>query len=396
MGGLFGDEIENINKSDEVIDFSEAEQEKEIEITPRSNPDLFGHDKTEKLLLNDYKLGRLPHSIILAGAVGIGKATLAFRLARFLFSQSIDDSSAALFEDEDKTEIDNFYVSPNNPIFKRVVSAGHADLLVIEREFDSKRGRLKNEISVESVRKIHPFMHKTAAEGGWRVVIIDGAEGLNRSSQNALLKILEEPPKNAIIILTTSQAGAFLPTIRSRCRLLNMPALGANIVSELLDRIMPELGDGEKDILISIAEGSIGKAIKFYEEDGISLYRQLIDIISTIPNLDMVKLHELSDKIGRYGSEANYYTAMNIISGWCERQARAIARGQGVMQSISASDSEIFKKITESYSPDHFLNAWEVITKLIKDVERYNLDKRQAVIGSFLALQNPNYKGIAI
>jgi len=88
-------------------------------------------------------------------------------------------------------------------VFHRVASSGHADLMTVEREFDEKKGRLKNDISVESVRRIHPFVRMTAAEGGWRVVIVDGAEYLNASSQNALLKVLEEPPKKTVLILTT-------------------------------------------------------------------------------------------------------------------------------------------------------------------------------------------------
>lgn len=351
-----------------------------VDLAPRANPDFMGHEDIEKSLLKDAAAGRLPHALILAGPAGIGKATLAFRLARFLFAQGSGD---------------RLYVSSSNPVFHRVASGGHADLLTVEREFDEKKNRLKTDISVEAVRRIHPFLRMTASEGGWRIVIVDGAECLNASSQNAILKILEEPPKKTILILTTSQPGSFLPTIRSRCRMVNMEPLPEKTVSALLDKMIPGIPNDEKSALSRFAQGSIGKAMQFYQEEGIALYRQLLGVVSTLPDLDMLKVHDLAEKYGKYGAEQNYATLAEILTGWCERQARAAARG-GAASDILPGDAAVFKKIGAAYPPGHFLNAWEKISKLVLQTETYNLDKRQAILGAFLSLSRSEYQGFSL
>jgi len=363
------------------------------EVTPRSNPDFFGHEDIEKYLLQDYLAGRMPHALILAGPPGIGKATLAFRLARYLFSQADGRQGAGLFGDSAPPA--SLYVAPEHPVFRRVASAGHADLLTVEREFDEKKGRFKNDISVEAVRRIHPFLRMTAAEGGWRVVIVDGAECLNTSSQNALLKVVEEPPKKTLLILTTSQPGSLLPTIRSRCRMAPLKPLPEKVIGALLDKMLPGLGGEEKTSLSRLAEGSIGKALQFHHDAGVALYRELLGVVSALPELDMVKVHGLAEKIGKYGAEQSYAAATEIMAGWCERQARATARGQALAD-VLPGDAAVFKKLDGIYPPGHFLRAWEKISQLVQQTETYNLDKRQAIIGAFLALQKPDYQGLAI
>jgi DNA polymerase III subunit delta' len=342
--------------------------------------------------LQDYLAGRLPHAIILAGPPGIGKATLAFRLARFLLSQT-EEQGGGLFGDVAPPA--SLRVAPEHSVFKRVAASGHADLVTVEREFDEKKGRLKNDISVESVRRIHPFLRMTAAEGGWRVVIVDSAEYLNTSSQNALLKILEEPPTKTVLILTTSQPGSFLPTIRSRCRMIHMEPLPEKTVSMLLDRRIPGLDAEEKAILSRMAQGSIGRALQFFQDDGVALYKQLLAVASTMPNLDMVMVHDMAEKLGKWGAEQSYTVATDIIAGWCERQARASARGTPLTD-IVPGDAAVFKKIGAQYPQDHFFRAWEKITQLVLQTDIYNLDKRQAIIGAFLALNRPDYQGLNI
>lgn len=390
MSSLFDDDESALDAVAQEIDA--AEPAEAVEVTPRTNPDFYGHETVEKALLQDFLAGRLPHALILAGPPGIGKATLAFRLARFLLSQG-EQGQGGLFGDVAPPT--SLYVAPTDPVFRRVAASGHADLVTIEREFDEKRGRLKTEISVEAVRRIHPFLQLTAAEGGWRAVIVDSAEYLNASSQNALLKILEEPPKKTVLILTTSQPGSFLPTIRSRCRMINMDPLPEKVIGTLLDKMAPGLAMEEKTTLCRLADGSIGRALQYYQDDGVELYKELLKVAETIPQLDMVELHKLAEKLGKYGAEQSYATATQIISGWCERQARATARGQ-VIADILPGDAAMFQKIASAFPPKHFLNAWEKISQIILQTDLYNLDKKQAIIGAFLALQKPEYQGLGV
>jgi len=385
---VFDDETEAAGALADAAAPVEAE-----EVTPRSNAECIGHEAVEKALLADFNAGRMPHALILAGPPGIGKATLAYRLARFLLSQGTEEAGAGLFGDAAPPE--NMYVASEHPVFRRVLSGGHADLLTVEREFDEKRGRLKSDISVETVRRIHPFLRKTAAEGGWRVVIVDSAEYLNHSSQNALLKILEEPPKKTVLILTTAQPGGFLPTIRSRCRMVPMAPLGDMQMSALLDRFAPALAPAQKAMLVKLAEGSISRALQFHDDDGIALYQDLLKAAATLPDLDMLLVHDLAEKFGKFGAERAFDTACGIMAGWCARLSRLQARGEPILD-VLPGDAEVFQRLVSIYPPQHFIETWEKLTRLFAQTDSYNLDKRQAIIASFQMLQNPNHPGLAI
>jgi DNA polymerase-3 subunit delta' len=388
VSGLFAEDEEDI-LDDVAAAVDAALPPAPADLSPKGNPDLIGHELIEKQLLSDFMSGRLPHAIIFAGAPGIGKATLAYRLARFLLSQA-EDASAGLFGDTAPPE--SLFVARENPVFRRVASGGHADLMVVEREFDEKRGRLKKEISVDSVRQITPFLRKTAAEGGWRVIIVDSAEYLNHNSQNALLKILEEPPAKTVLILTTSQPGAFLPTIRSRCRLIPMRPLPENAVASLLDKMAPGIAGDEKTLLCRFSEGSIGKALRFYQDEGPTLYKSLLKIIGEFPTVNTVDIHDAVEKIVRSGADQTYETACEIILSWCERIVRAQARGEK-LQDIVSGDTETFERLVRIYQARHFLECWEKTAHIFRMTEHGNLDKKQALISAFLTLGKPEYQG---
>lgn len=381
MASLFDEDEEDSSAAEIAHELDAATPE---ELTPRTNPDLLGHEAVELALLGEFNAGKLPHALILAGPSGIGKATLAFRLARFLFSQG-GTKDAGLFGEPPKPE--SLYTKPESPVFRRVASGGHADLITVEREYDDKRKRLKNDLSVDAVRRIHPFLSQTAAEGGWRVVIVDGAEYMNHSAQNALLKILEEPPKNTLLVLTTTQPGAFLPTIRSRCRLLHMEALPEKTIAALLEKMAPGIGAEDKKTLLRLSGGSIGKALQYHKDKATGLYRELAKIVATLPDLDLVAVHDLADKVSRQGADQAYETLRDILTGWCERHVVQQAKGK--------EGEDVFQSLSGIYTPQHFFSAREKLVKIFLDTENYNLDKKQAVLAAFLALQKPEYQGVA-
>lgn len=392
MSGLFSDMDEDDfdTMADAALDEVEAAAASGEPVGPRGNADLFGHEAVEAQLLADFNAGRMPHAIILAGPAGIGKATLAYRLARFVLSQGSEGDS--LFGAPVAPE--TLAVDSKHAVFSRVASGGHADLLVIERAFDEKKGKLKKNISAEDARSIAPFLRKTAAEGGWRVVIVDGAEDLNATSQNALLKILEEPPSKALLILTTTQPGAFLPTIRSRCRMVHLKPLGDATVEKLLLRSHPSLSIQEKSILLRIGAGSIGKAQQFYADDGITVYKSLLAVAQNMPQIDMVQVHEIADKLGR-GSEDVFALTEEIMTGWCDHITRAAARGHAPAD-ILPGDSALFAMWQASFAPGHFLQAGDKLRQLFSACVRFNLDKRQTIISAFMVLQNPDHQALAV
>jgi DNA polymerase-3 subunit delta' len=194
-------------------------------------------------------------------------------------------------------------------------------------------------------------------------------------------------------MLTTTQPGAFLPTIRSRCRMVHLDPLPETAVATLLDKYAPGLPAEERLALCRLSEGSIGKALQFHREKGVALYKELLTAISALPALDIVKAHDLADKLSR--SEQGYDAAREIMTGWCQRLARAEARG-AMLSDVMPGDAEVFRRIAAAFPPYHFLNTWEKMSQLFQQTETHILDKRQALLGSFLMLQKPDYPSLSI
>lgn len=347
---------------------------------PRQNPWLFGQEDAEKTLLDMYLAGKLPHALIFAGPPGIGKATLAYRFARFLLTEKERTQAEGGLFGGDAPIVATLAVAAENPVFRRVASGGHADLLTIERPFDEKKGAYKSEIPVDEVRKVASFLRKTASEGGWRVVIVDGAEALNSSGQNALLKILEEPPEKAVIILTTSHPGLFLPTVRSRCRMIACRSLPEPVVIKLLDQGAPRLGAEEKKSLAKLCGGSIGQAMDLAAEGGLPLYQGLMEIMAS--GLDWEAIHKMADQMVQPGSEVAYRTTMDLLTGWLMRMARATSKG-GIPDIVVPGEKNAIERLSRAKSPQDWLEAWEKVSNLVRQAEDSSLDKRQTVLEVF-------------
>ena len=350
----------------------------------RASTMMRGHDDVEQKLLSDYRSGRLPHAMVFSGPEGIGKATMAFRFARFLLAGAEENNEIALFGEADAPPT-NLYISPDHAVSRRITSYGHADLLTIERQFDEKKGRMKGDLNVDEVRKIEPFVRKTAAEGGWRIILIDDAEHLNRNAQNAVLKILEEPPKKTLLILITCQPGAFLPTIRSRCRFYNFQPLPENAVMDLMRQHDAHIADDELKVLARLSSGSIGYAMRLYDEGGVALYRDMISHIQDFPKIDMVKTHALAEKLGRAGNEQAYQTSMELLIQWLEWVIR-LDCNDDAFNPIIEGEVELVNKLRQHFGGRGLLRIWDQVTETYHATLRANLDRRQVVLSSMLRL----------
>ena len=162
--------------------------------------------------------GRLAHAWLIGGREGIGKATLAWRFARFVLANP-DPAAKAVQEARD------LHVDPGHPAARLLAGLAHPDFSLIRREWQGAAKRLASEISVDAVRNGLQVFQLSAAFGGWRIAIVDAAEDLNRNSANALLKMVEEPPQHSLILIVSHRPGQILPTIRSRCRRLRLEPL---------------------------------------------------------------------------------------------------------------------------------------------------------------------------
>ncbi|MEQ8195691.1 MAG: DNA polymerase III subunit delta' [Rhodospirillales bacterium] len=361
---------------------------------PRANPDLLGHERAERLLRDAFDAGRLAHAWLLCGPRGIGKATLAYRFARYVLAASSrarsPQSQAGLFGDAAPAALDTdlLHVPEDHPVFQRVAGGGHADLLGIERRLDDKGEKRRAEIVVDDVRPIAHFLSLTAAEGGWRVIVVDTADDMNRSAANALLKVLEEPPSKALLLLVSNNPGRLLPTIRSRCRRLMLSALEADVLQTLLRRYHPDLAPDEVAALTRLAEGSIGRALDLAAEGGVVLYREFIGLVSGLPDLDIKGLHAFGDKLTRSGQDAAFRTFAELAQGWMQRlMVRMARRGGSAGEAIGAEEGALQERLIAHGHLGAWLAAWDHADHILGRAETAYLDKKQVALSLFHALE---------
>jgi DNA polymerase III subunit delta' len=370
--------------SDDDIDEREEEEptgEPPAVPVPRENPLLLGHEAAEAALLQAYRSGRLPHAWLFAGPHGIGKATLAFRFARFLFAEG---APAGLLAAAPPVAL---AMAPDHPVFRRVASGGHGDLLVVERSLDPRRKKLRTEIVVEDTRAIAGALRLTPAEGSWRVVIVDGADLVNRNAANALLKILEEPPQRAVLLLVSDNPGRLLPTIRSRCRILALKPLGEPVVLAALDHYRPDLAADDRAALARLSDGSIGRALDLAAAGGIGLYRSLAGLIAGLPKLDAVALHALAERVQRGDGEEAFRLITELVPGWVARMVAVAAGGAEGERAALPGEAQTMRRLAAKRGLDQWVEVWEKLTHLFAQADSVNLDRKQVVLNAFFALE---------
>ena len=345
---------------------------------------LVGHDAAEQVLLSAQQSGRLHHAWLLAGPRGIGKATLAWRFARFLLC--LDENQGGLFGSRAPEGLD---VASDAPGRSLVDARSHPDLFHLRRTLHPDTGRMRSEISVEDVRELGQFMHMTPAMSQWRVAIVDSADEMNRSSANAILKILEEPPRKAVLLIVTHAPGRLLPTIRSRCRKLVMHPLSDEVVAGLLAEFAPDAKAEERADLSRLAGGSIGRALELANAGSLSLYREMVEVLATLPQLDTPRLHNFSERFARRGEEANAdWRSLNyLLDGWLKGLALSFAKTGGAT-AIVPLEQGLHTRLLAAASLDRWIDAWEKVAHLLSRADAVNLDRKQTVLVSFLALQS--------
>lgn len=346
----------------------------------RAATGLVGHRAAEDVLLASWRSGRLAHAWLMHGPRGVGKATLAYRFARYVLAQGSLPREA--FSEGEGMEID-----PESRLFRRVAAGAHADLLTVEPGYDEKTGARRGEILVDDVRTVNAFLALTPGEGSWRAVIVDSADDLNRNAANALLKVLEEPPRRVVFLLLSARPSRLLPTIVSRCRRLALKPLAREEVVAFLRRRMPELRDDEAAAIAEISGGCPGRALELAENGGLELFREMLDLLDSLPKVEVVALHDLGDRVAPRGAEPAFRTLGELLPWWLARLIRYGAKG-AVPPEIAPGEGALSRRLLARAELDQWVGVWEKLTRLFAEAERYNLDRKQVVLNAFGALEH--------
>jgi len=254
-------------------------------------------------------------------------------------------------------------VPADYPAARRIAGQAHSDLLVLERVINEKTGKLFTVTRVEDVRRTVPFFGSTAGEGGWRVAIVDPLEDLNRAGENALLKVLEEPPPRALLLLVSHAPGRVLPTIRSRCRTLILRPLAAD---EIVRAMAASMGAGasadEIKTAAGVADGSVGRALRLLEGDALELRQQVVGLLDRLPALDPRALHALGEEIA--GTQSEPLAAfMDAVNAWLSSRLQS-----------GPQEGARLARVAE---------VWEAVNSAARDAEAYNLDRKPLVFSVF-------------
>ena len=379
MSSLFEDEFEEIE--DEFSSFDEGSMSSASVqglLAPRESDLFLSHTQIEQRLLQLMKAGKMPHGMVFRGAKGIGKATFAYRLTRFLFKYGGQaNADAGLFgEAAPPVWPDTMDVPRDDPVFRRVASGGHPDFMALEPAEDKKG------LDVEQVRALIPFLRRTASDGGWRVVIIDDADTMNRNAQNALLKILEEPPANTALILIANNTSAFLPTVRSRCRMFDFKPLDQDSFTQLIQRYNPTIMSAEINQLYDMCAGSVGAAIHFHDTDGLALFTEWESLVGTYPSFNYEAIHSFSNKFSSSGQDQSWLIFQRNVIWAVESLAMMKARGQSVPTILQPLIG-----FMEQCTLDRLMKICDDLKAHFAQAEYGNLDKRQVALESFMLME---------
>jgi DNA polymerase-3 subunit delta' len=334
----------------------EGESERIEPPPPRETTVFFGHAHAEQALLAAYRGARFPHAWLIAGPAGIGKATLAYRMARFMLAHPHPPAPQV-------QSAKSLHVNPDHPVARRIAAQAQGDLLVLERTINEKTGKLRQDIQVDDVRRTVTFFGSTAGEGGWRVAIVDAVDDLNPSGANALLKILEEPPRRAVLLLVSRSAARVLPTMRSRCRVLALRPLAADDVARAVAAASGGRSDAPDIAAASAAaDGSVGRALALLEGDALELRNRTVTLLEGLPSVDPRALHALGDQL--YGVDpAPLVTFVDTVNAWLS--ARLTAGEQAPARLARLAE------------------AWEKVNAAARGVEEYNLERKPLVFNVF-------------
>lgn len=321
---------------------------------PRHVHSLFGHEQAEAAAAAAIHSGRMHHAWMITGPKGVGKATLAWRMARRVLGVAADPSAPLAARSDD-------------PVNRRIEALSHPDLLLVRRPYDEQRKRLKGEITIDEARRIPAFFSRRAAEGGWRVAIIDSADEMNRNAANGLLKSLEEPPERGLLLLVVTTPGRLPTTVRSRCRRLDLRPVAIDACADWLINVHGVDRD-DAGVLAALAKGAPGRALAFGVSGLAGLQRELAAALGSSGRTDPGKVESLIGKATGTDSQQTRAVLFDMMAGEAAARARhAASAGNAV-------------------AAGEWADASRRVTSLAREAETLYLDPRQSLLAAFTVL----------
>lgn len=343
---------------------------------PRETLDLVGHAAAEAAFLDAYNAGRLHHAWLITGPRGVGKATLAWKIARFLLTAPAT-SPAGLFGDAPAPAA--LDIAHDHPVARRSRALAEPGILLIRRSPNENTGKMSEMIRAEDVRRLRGFFGLTATDSGRRVVIIDAADEMNPTAANALLKLLEEPPSGAVLLLVSHQPSRLLPTIRSRCRALRLDPLAAPDLARALEGAGLE-GVENTEALGELAGGSVGEALRLAHQGGLEAYGEIVAIFANAPRYDRLRAIALAGSAAGPGKSARFDLILRLFSLFLARLARS---GAGHPPAIEAAPGEaalLARLAPAPYAGRHWAELQQTLTARAAHGRAVNLDPAAVIL----------------
>lgn len=343
---------------------------------PRETVSLYGHEEAERELADALCRGRLHHGWLVTGREGIGKATLAYRFARYALAEPEEREAPGV----------GLGVRAGSIAARQVAAQSHPGLLVIRRVYDVQRKRFSASIPIEEVRRLRGFLSHRSA-GGWRVVIVDRADELNDNAANALLKSLEEPPPNTVFLLISSEPGRLATTIRSRCRRLDLQplsdlALQAAVRQALASAGREEPGAEQWAQLLAIGQGSVRRVLSLEGSDGLRLCEAVERFFGLLPSVAWGEVYELADALSAAAAEQRFNLFFDLLLDQLARIIRARATGEG-----RESDLALASRLIDEGQLASWAALWETSTRERAEASALNLDRKALIVGTVLRIE---------
>ncbi len=343
------------------------------ELHPALTTRMHGHAEAWDTLAEAAAGKGLHHAWLLTGMAGTGKATLAYHFARSLLS---GEAGGSLFG----AEAPSLHADTEDPLFMQVAGGSHPNLVILRRDWNHDRKRYYTEIRVDDVRRLTAFLGQRANLPTRRVVLIDAADDMNRNAANALLKPLEEPPSDTVFILVCHAPGGLLPTIRSRCRRLSLGPLSQAQGLAVMADAKPELEEATAALLLQLADGSPGLALRLEAAGGEALYRQLLAVLVSAPHMDRAAAQKLGDMVAKTGQgEIAFALLMDLLDGFLKRLVQTPFRDLAASQ----PERELMQRLTGG-SLEQWFEVWDKLARLRERTGAVNLN-RKAVTLSILS-----------